>query len=550
MEKVDGRRSVVGPGEREQGVDQGEQGTGQRAKLIRPERTEDRIMGQPNILVLCSDEHHPLMTGYRGHPYVRTPNLDKLAAQGTHFTRAYCNSPVCTPSRMSFITGKYVSQIGSWFIGCPLDPAETTWARRLHQAGIPSTMLGKMDFCGEYQDGGFTDYRIIEPRGAFEPYPRTAPIDSRLPGYIRKDKRMHLLRAGVREDIVTDGRHGHQPRFGFYDHDRVVTEWAVDYLRRKGQEKSGQPWALYVGLLFPHWPFTVPETYFNMYYPDRVALPHDARFPNERLHPALRRFQQSLDLGTVTEETLRKVIAAYCGMITAMDERIGTILDELEKQGFADNTYVVYMSDHGESLGEHGLFYKQCSYEGSVGVPLVVKGPGLPENRRIDHPVTLVDLYPTVMDMAGLETEADRPGRSWLPLLHGSGVDRPDYAFSEYHGNFFQQDWYMLVRGDYKYTYYVKEKPTLYNLRDDPQEKRDLAGLPEYAPMLKQFEVLLGTIVDPLEVSVRAKRDLGLIGPDGEDYTVTLTVSDLQEKTRQGLFADEPGFPPPPGKSK
>jgi choline-sulfatase len=197
-------------------------------------------MNKPNILVICSDQHHPLMTGYRGHPYVKTPNLDQLAEEGTHFTKAYCNSPVCTPSRMSFITGKYPSQIGSWFIGCPLNPEEMTWARRLDQAGIAATMLGKMDFCGEYQDGGFTDYKIIEKRPAFKPYPRNTPIDARLEGYIRPDKRRHLEHAGIREDIETDGSDGHNDRFGFYDHDRIVTGWAVDYLRQKGKESNGR----------------------------------------------------------------------------------------------------------------------------------------------------------------------------------------------------------------------------------------------------------------------------------------------------------------------
>lgn len=500
-------------------------------------------MENPNILVICSDQHHPLMTGYRSHPWVRTPNLDRLAADGAYFTRAYCNSPVCTPSRMSFITGKYTHQIGSWFIGCPLDPGESTWARRLKEAGIPSTMLGKMDFCGDYQDGGFSDYRIIEKRAAFRPYPRNTPMDSRLDGYIRPDKRKHLENAGIREELVTDGSDGHNDRFGFYDHDRIVTEWAIDYLRQKGQDDAKKPWALYVGLLYPHWPFTVPRKYFDMYYPDHLSLPGDARFPNPDLHPQIRHFQQALDIGNVDEPTMRRVIAAYYGMITAMDEMIGSIISELKAQGMYENTYIVYMSDHGESLGEHGLFYKQCSYEGSVGVPLIVKGPGLPSGVRVDDPVTLVDLYPTVMEMAGMEAEADRPGASWLPLIRGGQNGRPDYAFSEYHGNFFKQDWYMLVRGDYKYTYYVNDRPSLFNLKEDPGEKADLAQDERYAGVLREFEALLWTVVDPEAVSLQAKRDLGLIGRDGEDYTLSLSVDRLKEAIREGVFPNEPGFP-------
>lgn len=502
-------------------------------------------MGKTNILVICSDQHHPHMSGYRGHPIVKTPHLDQLAKEGTHFTKAYCNSPVCTPSRMSFITGKYTSQIDSWFIGCPLDQDEMTWARRLDQAGIPSTMLGKMDFCGEYQDGGFTDYKIIEKRGAFDPYPRKTPIDSRLEGYIRPDKKMHIKNAGIREDIVTDGSDGHNDRFGFYDHDRIVTNWAVDYLKEKGESNEQKSWGLYVGLLYPHWPFTVPDKYFNMYYnnPDCMKMPHDAKFPNENLHPALQRFQHSLDLGNVTEKQMRKVIAAYYGMITAMDDMIGRIMNELKEQGLYDSTHIVYMSDHGESLGEHGLFYKQCSYEGSVGVPLIVKGPNLPANQQINHPVSLIDLYPTIMDIAGLETEDDRPGASWIPFIKNQSHERPSYAFSEYHGNFFQQDWYMLVQGDYKYTYYINERPSLFNVKQDPLENHDLALDPTYQSILDDFESLLRTIVNPERVSYRAKKDLGLIGKDGEDYTKTLTVNELNRKIEKGFFSNDPSFP-------
>jgi choline-sulfatase len=501
-------------------------------------------MSKPNIVVICSDQHHPSIMGYRDHPYIQTPNLDSLAADGTHFTSAYSNCPVCTPSRMSFITGKYPHQIDSWFLGCPLDPEEMTWSRKLDQAGITSAMFGKMDFCGDYQDGGFTEYKIIKKRPAFTPYPRTTPLYSRLEGHVRVDKRQHILNAGIREDVVTDGDTGYNRDLGFYDHDRVVTDWAINFLQRKGGKEEQEPWAMYVGLMFPHWPYKVPKPYYDMYYPDRVVLPHDAHFPNEHLHPQVRNMQNALGLGAISEDNLRNVIAAYYGMITALDDNIGRIIAELKAQNLYDNTYIVYMSDHGENLGEHGLFYKQCSYEASVGVPLIVKGPGLPHGKRIDHPVSLVDLYPTIMEMAGLETEADRPGNSWLPLIkEGEQEGRNDYAFSEYHGNFFKQDWYMLVKDGFKYTYYVNDRPSLFNLQEDPQEMQDLSEEAGYEDQLAQFEELLRGIVDPEAVSQRAKGHLGLIGPDGEDYTLTMTDPECKDLIKQGVFHDELEFP-------
>jgi len=502
-------------------------------------------MNKPNILVICSDEHHPHLTSYGGHPYVKTPNLDKLAERGTVFERAYCNSPVCTPSRMSFITGKYVNQIDNWFIGIPLDRKEITWPKRLQQAGIPSTMLGKMDFCGEYQDGGFGDYKIIEKRGAYETYPRTSPLLSRLNGYVRADKREHIIHSGIRKDMVTDGRNGHDDELGFYDHDRIVTEWACDYIRGKSDKKAEGPWALYVGLLYPHWPYTVPKKYFDMYYSDKIEMPYDFKVPlNPALHPEVANFQKAQNLTDLTDEDIKRTLAAYYGMVSCMDEMTGQILLELEQGGLMENTCVIYTSDHGESLGEHGLFYKQCSYEGAVGVPLVMAGPGIPKGNVIKEPVSLVDLYPTIMDVAGLETEKDRPGTSWKKIARGE-VPAPNIVFSEYHGNFFRKDWYMLTDSEYKYTFYVGDRPTLFHMRQDPMEMNDLALDPAYQSVLAKYETYLRNIVDPEAVSMRSKSDLGLISPAGEDYTVNLTAQEVEAGYRTGRFGFEPEVPPP-----
>ncbi|WP_460463988.1 sulfatase-like hydrolase/transferase [Arthrobacter pigmenti] len=497
-------------------------------------------MTRPNILVICSDEHHPVMSGYRRHPYVKTPNLDALAEGGTYFTNAYCNSPVCVPSRMSFMTGKYAHEVGSWFLYIPLERSETTWSRRLREGGVTATMLGKLDMCGDYQDAGFSHHQILEYRPAWTEYPRQTPFAPRLEGYVRPDKLAHIKNSGIRQPHLTDGRTGHDDRDGFWDHDRIVTDWAVDYLREKGKVGDEEPWALYVGLLYPHWPYCVPEEYFDQYFPDKVEMPFDASFPNENLHPALRHFQRAQGTDGIRDEDVRRTVAAYYGMITAMDAMIGRIIDELKAEGLYDNTYIIYTSDHGESLGEHGLFYKQCSYEGSVGIPLIVKGPDLPAGQVRDNPVSLVDLYPTVLDMAGLDVEPDRRGTSWLPLIRDEATARPEWVFAEHHGNFFKDSWYMIRLRDYKYTYYCHERPTLYNVHHDPHEMQDLAGDARYAPVLAECEMVLRSVLDPEAVALRAKRDLGLIGPDGEDYTTFLTVEDLRKGRNEGRFKPEP----------
>lgn len=486
-------------------------------------------MKQPNILVICSDQHHPRVAGYRGHPRVLTPNLDRLASEGTHFTRAYCNYPLCTPSRMSFITGRYCHELGVWNNGWPLSPDETTWARRLDRAGIPSVMCGKMDFVGEYQDGGFTEHHIIRRRRSHLPI--TKPFRGRLPGFEcwwSKDDDT-INHAGSRtEKVISDGVDGEEDDgIGNFDHDRIVTDGALKWLREHAGDAS--PWCLYLGLVFPHSPFTVPHRFFDLYYPNRDPLPVDARFPNPNLHPVVMNFQRSQRVANITDDSLRRMLAAYFGMVTCMDEMIGEVLAELESQGALDNTFVIFTSDHGEALGEHGLISKSTSYEGSVGVPLILRGPGIQRSQSIETPVSLLDLYPTILDMAGLRAEPDRRGCSLLPLARGAPASRPDFVLAEYHGWFLTQSWFMLVRGDLKYTWYSRGRPSLFNLRDDPDECHDLALDPASRPLLEQFEKFLRSVVDPDRIAIESKQALKLIGPDGEDYTETLPVERYDE---------------------
>ncbi len=490
-----------------------------------------------NILLIMSDQHHPRVTGYRGHPYVQTPHLDRLACEGAHFTSAYCTNPICTPSRMSMITGQYTHRIGVPNNGFPLDRSIMTWPRRLDQAGIETTMLGKLDLCGEYQDAGFTHHRIIRRRPVHPamsnepPYHMTEPFRERLPGASRfwRPVSRALRHAGprtaqilCREKFITNEVDGENDDFiGNYDHDVIVTDWAVDYLREKGgAAKAGgaaQPWALYIGLIMPHEPFTIPAEYFDRYYPDNVSLPVDARFPNPNLHPALQFLQHVHGTGTPSEEDLRRAIAAYYGMVTCVDDQVGRMLAELDRQGLAENTLVIYTSDHGESLGEHGLFFKKCSYEGSVGVPLVMRGPGIPPGAQIDAPVDLADVYPTLLDAVGIDPEPNLPGSSWLPLLAGEQPPARDFAFAEYHGYFVNRDWFMVVHDNLKYTWYSDgERPTLFDLAVDPQELHDVAAEPAYADRLQACHRRLLSVCDPERESRRAKEQLGLVGPNGE----------------------------------
>lgn len=475
----------------------------------------------PNVLVIVSDHHHWRMTGYLDHPHVQTPALDSLAADGAVFTNAYCNNPVCGPARSCYMSGLYNFEIGHWSNGVPVPADLRTWSQRVAEAGVESTLLGKIDFPGVLEGAGFENYRLKCPRGVFNPYPRTEPQGWAKPG-CRRGGFMHdlLLRAGPAEpEGETASDDGYRARCGVYDQDRAVADWTLDFLNDRDPEPE-KPWALHVGLEAPHWPYVCPPRFFDMYWPDDVDLPFDVRFPNPDLPGACREFQEwNGPDAPVTDEMIKRMRAAFYGQITCMDEMIGQIIDRLKSIGQYDNTYIIYSTDHGDSMGEHGLISKLSPMQSSIGVPLLIKGPGIEGGKMIDTPVSLLDMYSTVLDIYGLKAEDETHGASWLPLARGEAQPDREPVFCEYHGVGFRGAWYCLIEGNWKYVWYEYYRPSLYNLADDPNEMNDLGNDPAQADRLGAFESTLRSICSPEGVSTRAKVGEGLITLDGRDLT-------------------------------
>ncbi len=478
---------------------------------------------RPNILLICSDQHQRSAVGCYGHAVARTPNIDRLATGGRRFSRAYCNSPICGPSRISFMTGRYVHDIGMWCNGVPWDGAARTWAYRLTEAGYRTISRGKMDVPGPHGSVGFANFCEPIPRSAANPWPLTQRRVFDDPN-LRFDGFMDWPRAGsCREHLLDlhglqhDRLHVRDERgvycTGYYDHDRLTTDEALDSLRRHGRQG---PWAMHVGLVQPHWPFVCPQEFLDLYPPESIELPADFRRPNESLHPALRQLQRvNNDYRAIEGDPhLRQILAAYYGMATCMDRMVGELLDEIDRQGLAQNTYVIYVSDHGEGGGEHGLFDKLTPYEASVAVPLVIRGPGIAAGSVCDSLVSLVDLYTTILDCARLvrdPSEHRLPGRSLLATATCEG-DTQRSVFSEYHGIFLQQSWYMLLRGRHKYVHYVGQRPAMFDLASDPHELHDLHAEANAQQLIRQMESELRMIVDIEGVASRAARELAKQG--------------------------------------
>ncbi len=463
---------------------------------------------KPNILFICTDEQHPAIAGYRGNPVIQTPNLDALAADGTHFTRSYVQSPVCGPSRASYMFGNYIHRIENWYNGTAWPTDEVTWAARVTDKGYHSAHFGKMDSPGLYDRLGFTE----EWHSAKRPIANPKGTDSRFfPDNFRNAKG-HLT-VSTFDPETYKGKNT-----GQYKYDRPSTDRALAFLKERGTD--GKPWMLHVGLLMPHWPLTLPQKYYDRYADAEIPMPCDAKFPNPNLHPALQHFQKwdGLDVPPDAEK-LKDALKAYYGMVSFVDDMVGELVAELKRAGMYENTYIIFTSDHGDNLGEHGLIgNKHTPFEGSVAVPLIIAGPGVKSGAKVDMPVAHVDLYPTIMDMAGVDfSDPALPGKSLMPVLLGKEAAADRTVFSEWHGVGFPGAWYMLANKQYKYIYFERDRPSLFDLEADPNELKDLALDPAYAGTIKEFEAELNRLLDPVKVARAARAAQGLITADGKD---------------------------------
>ncbi len=488
-------------------------------------------MTQPaNLLFFLSDNHNRQVTGCYGHPLVKTPALDKLAARGTRFAASYCASTLCVPSRASLATGRYVHQNRCWDNAIAYDGTMPSWMHRLRGQGHEVAAIGKLHFRSEQDDNGFTEeimpMHLHEGKGAIR----------------------NLLRGYDAEPPCTDGARWklYAERSGegvthYQEYDRKITARTIEWLRAHARGGgNGKPWALHVGYISPHPPFTVPKRLFDLYPEEAMPLPVRFRPGDRPEHPALRHMR-ALDgwLDMTDERMLKRVAAGYFGLITHLDEQIAAVMKEVEALGLLSGTRIIYSSDHGELFGWQGIFGKKNLYEGSSGVPLIVAGAGIPEGRIVRELVSHVDLYPTLVECAGAELtpdDRDLPGRSLCAAITGR-EDRMRPVFAEYHAQGSRAGAFMLRQDNLKLIYHVGMPAQLFDLRADPDETRDLVELGLASDAALRLERELRTVCDPEAVDRQAKADQRRLadawgGPDklsGEDNII---------------------FTPPPGVSK
>lgn len=442
-----------------------------------------------NVLFILSDEHNRDISGCYGNQIVQTPNIDALSARGVTFDNAYCNSPICVPSRASLATGDYAHRTRYWDNAHPYDGSVRTWHHNLREAGHEVSSIGKLHYRSADDDSGFSE--VINP--IYVPDGQGDVI-----GLLRSEGKPRKA-ASAMADKAGSGTSDYS------QFDGRVADAAESWLQNR-QQKPEKPWVLYVSFVIPHFPLIAPKEFFDMYADAPIPMPDQYDPAARPSHPGVDAYRNCFNYDDYFDETsLRVALQAYYGMCSYLDHNVGRVLDALAASGQADDTLVIYASDHGESLGNRGLWGKSVFYEDSAAVPLIMAGPGVQEGTRCATPASLVDIYPTVVEAAGShlsDREYALPGSDLRKLAIDNPEDRA--VFSEYHAAGSTSGGFMLRKGDWKLVYYAGHPPQIFNLRNDPRETTDLCGSPAIAAIQAEMETELRMIVDPDAASAQA----------------------------------------------
>ncbi|WP_070990175.1 choline-sulfatase [Halofilum ochraceum] len=438
---------------------------------------------RPNILFIMTDQlGAPVLPAY-GHPVVKTPNIDRLVERGTVFENSYCNSPLCSTSRVSMLSGRLPSDLDAFDNASEFPSQVPTFAHYLRAHDYRTCLSGKMHLVGADQLHGF------EERLTTDFY----PVDfGWTPDWEKPEEQLeffHTMESVTHSGVVA--------RSMPIDYDDEATwksaRYMFDVKRDQTNKTDERPFFLCTSLTHPHDPYLTTREYYERYAEDEIDMPHVKYRPVEErdAHSARLYYHYGMHQVDHTDEDIRRSRHAYYGMISYVDDKVGELLDALEKTGQADNTIVVFAADHGDMMGERGMWYKMSMYEWSATVPFIISHPDVPGGQRAKGNVSLVDLFPTFVEFASGETPdpviaPHLDGHSVVPLLHGKDQDWPDTAYSEYMGEGAAGPVLMVRRGPYKYVYSDGEAgqpadpPQLFDLDKDPDELENVAGRSDY----------------------------------------------------------------------
>lgn len=461
-------------------------------------RAAGRRAAQPNIIVIMSDEHDPAVTGCYGDAIVRTPHLNRLAERGVVFENCYTTSPLCVPARLSFTAGKYASRVGAWSNTAWLPSADyPSLPRILNAAGYESFLAGKMHY-DRTRRYGFRDL-----------YPANNSFKTGRGGRRKADDESVQV-ASWR------GRSGNfriAPSSSVIKHDQKVTENCLQFLEKR--RATDKPFFLLAGYLAPHFPLTVPKEYYEPYR-DKVAMPVIPDGYLDSLPLNYKHLRRGFGVVDTDPAVVKKGRELYWGLTQWVDDEIGKLLAALGKSAAADNTVVLYTTDHGENKGDHGLWWKNCLFETAAHIPCIVSWPERWKGgQRRTGACSLVDVVQTIAELGGAETPGDWNGDSMVGWLDDPQTKWKDVALSEYYGHNIASGFTMLRTGRYKYVYHARmderhgPERELYDLNDDPRELVNLAGQPQHADRIATMHTAMVKEIgrDPDETELICRAD-------------------------------------------
>lgn len=435
-------------------------------------------MKSPNVLFLFSDQHAQKVAGCYGDRVVQTPNIDRLAREGVRFDNAYCPSPICVPSRMATLTARWPHRQQCWANDDILRSDLPSWLHRAGAAGFAPALIGRLHAIGPDQLHGYAAREVGDHSPNFPGGARQSLGD--LAG--TNDPNPESL------ELSGPGMSAYQAK------DEAVTEAAIRWLHETGAARNleGRPFCMTVGYMLPHPPYVVDRDAYDIYN-GRVPPPTlDAADADDDWH---RWWRASRGIDALPQAQRDRARAAYWGLVHRMDEMIGRVLAALEAIGALDNTLIVYASDHGDHLGERGLWWKHSFFEESVKVPLVMRLPSvLPSGESRTQVVNLIDLSQTLLEAMGSPLLPHADGRSFWAVAKDSTAPWVNETFSEYctdpvpewtGGRAVQQR--MIRSDDWKLSIYDSDPPLLFNLATDPLERNNRADDPLCADILRDL---------------------------------------------------------------
>ena len=432
----------------------------------------------PNIVIVMADQLAPQFCGAYGSPVAKTPYIDALAARGTRFDAAYCNSPLCAPSRFAFMSGQLISRIAAYDNASEFRASVPTIAHYLKALGYQTCLSGKMHFVGPDQKHGFQDRVTTDIYPAdFAWTPDWEAHDERI------DKWYHNMQT-VKESGVAVATFQ-------TDYDDEVEFASRRWLIDRGRDRAAgddTPFFMVASFIHPHDPYVAKPEFWDLYDNLPIEMPEELALKDH--DPFSRRVMDGIEASTVplTEEEVRRARRAYLANVSYFDSKVGAIVKALEDTGQIDNTLIIVTADHGDMLGERGLWYKMNFFEHSARVPLIMAGPGVAKGAAANA-CSLVDLLPSIVDAAGGDIDMlGEPidGRSLMPLARGEAASE-DIAIGEYCAEMTPWPVFMICRGPLKYIHCDADPPQLYDLNQDPGELKDLANDPAYSDAAAAF---------------------------------------------------------------